>query len=118
MAVGVVDGLEVVEVEENQREGVADALGPAPFQRELLVEPPAVRQAGERVRRRLRDDPAEVAEAAQDRPAEEQARQEKEAEGADRRVEDPMLVRRDRRADRALWPEREQMGPGGVRNGR
>ena len=62
MALGVVDGLEVVDVEQDQRERIADALGAAPLERELLVERPAVRQTGEGVGRRLGGDAPEVSE--------------------------------------------------------
>ena len=45
VAMGVVDLLEVVEVEEDERERVADAVGATPLQHELLIERAPVCQA-------------------------------------------------------------------------
>ena len=44
VAMGVVDLLEVVEVEEDERERVADAVGAPPLEHELLVERAPVRR--------------------------------------------------------------------------
>ena len=80
VAVAVVDGLEVVQVQEHERERVADAVGAAPLERELLVEGAPVREAGQAVDGRLRGDPAEVAEYAQDRAREQEGDHHQERE--------------------------------------
>jgi hypothetical protein len=49
MAVRVVERLEEIEVEEDQREGRARATAPTPLDREHLIEPAAVRHSGQRI---------------------------------------------------------------------
>ena len=49
VALGVVDALEVVEVEHDEGERVAVALGPGDLRLEALLEPAAVQRAGQRV---------------------------------------------------------------------
>ncbi len=72
VAMGVVHVLEVVQIEEDERERVADAVRAAPLEHELLVEHPAVGEAGEAVGRGLRGHSPEVAHQAHDRTGEEE----------------------------------------------
>src|SRR3982751_4356464 len=56
VAIRVVDDLEVIDVDEDQRRRAAEAIGLREHATELLVEVPAVRQPGERVRARAKRD--------------------------------------------------------------
>ena len=88
----VVDALEVVEIDEHQRERVADSLGASPLERQLVIERPSVGEAGQAVGRGLRGDSAEVSERVQDRPCKHEHDEHKEGERAERCVEDAVLV--------------------------
>jgi hypothetical protein len=114
VAVAVVDGLEVVEVEQHERERVADAVRAAPLQRELLVESAPVREAGEAVERRLRGDAAEVAEHAHDGAREQERDQDQERERAEAGVTDALQIWPHVRVDRSFRAQREQSHARGV----
>ena len=103
----VVDALEVVEIDEQQRERVADSLGAPPFERELVVERAPVGKTGQRVGRGLRGDAAEISERVQDRPSKHQRDEHEQSERAESRVEDPAPVGLDTGVDRLVRPERE-----------
>jgi hypothetical protein len=114
----VVHALEVVEVGEHQSEGVADPLGTAPLERELVIEGTAVCKAGQPVGRRLRGNPAEVAQRVEDRPRKQEGDEHEQCEGSERRIEHPLLVGADAARDRLLGPQGEQADADGVRHTR
>jgi hypothetical protein len=110
MTVGVVHLLEVVEVEQDQPERVADPVGAAPFERELLVEGAAVREPGEGIGRGLRGDATEVAQHAQERAGEHERDEDEQREGPEGGVADALPVRRNVSVDRLLWAQCQQAG--------
>ena len=108
MATVVVHALEVVEVDEDERQGVADAFRSAPLERELIVERAPVREARQAVGRRLRRYAAEVAERVEDRTREGEGDEDEECEGAEPRVQDALLVGTHVRLDCVVRAEREE----------
>jgi hypothetical protein len=110
----VVHFLEVVEVDQHERERVADPVGTSPFERELLVEGPPVRDSGERVGRGLGGNATEVTQHAQKWSGEHQGDEHEQREGAERRVADALPVRSHCRIDRVLGPEAEEAYARGV----
>jgi hypothetical protein len=69
VAVGIVDGLELVEVHEHERERLAGAPGALELAREVLLERAVVAQAGERVRHRDLRQPLDLGAAGGFEPA-------------------------------------------------
>src|SRR5256714_12153432 len=118
VAVSVVDALEIVEIDQQRRQRVAHPLGAPPFERELVVEGASVGQAGQRIGCGLGGNPAEVSDRVEDWSGEGKRDEHEQSEGAERRVEDPVLVRLDAGVDGLLGAEREQADSNRIGNPR